>query len=122
MASAGRRARASVRGYRKRAVSASGLDRVGTAWQGLPERVRSLAPVVIVIALAVTYPFYVESLPTNIPVILTFPPLHDAVTIPAISRTSQTEMWIPPEFDAMPTEPKWKCTCWNWPEASQPHV
>ena len=81
MASAGRRARASVRGYRKRAVSASGLDRVGTAWQGLPERVRSLAPVVIVIALAVTYPFYVESLPTNIPVILTFPPLHDAVTI-----------------------------------------
>ena len=81
MASAGRRARASVRGYRNRAVRASGLERVGAAWQELPERVRSLAPVVIVIALAVTYPFYVDSLPTNIPVILTFPPLHDAVTI-----------------------------------------
>jgi branched-chain amino acid transport system permease protein len=81
MASAGRRARASMRGYRNRAVNASGLDRIGAAWQGLPERVRALTPVVIVIALAVTYPFYVDSLPTNIPVILTFPPLHDAVTI-----------------------------------------
>jgi branched-chain amino acid transport system permease protein len=36
---------------------------------------------VIVVALAVTYPFYVSSLPTNIPVILSFPPLHDTVTI-----------------------------------------
>ena len=32
-------------------------------------------------ALAVTYPFYVASLPTNVPVILSFPPLHDSVTI-----------------------------------------
>ena len=81
MASAGRRARASMRGYRQRAVRASGLSRVADAWGTLPERVQSLAPVVIVVALAVTYPFYVESLPTNIPVILTFPPLHDSVTI-----------------------------------------
>jgi branched-chain amino acid transport system permease protein len=70
-----------VRGYRDRAVRASGLQRVGVAWGTLPERVRGLTPVVIVVALAVTYPFYVSSLPTNIPVILSFPPLHDAVTI-----------------------------------------
>ena len=81
MASAGRRARASMRGYRQRALSASGLDRVGVAWGRLPERARGLTPIVLVVGLAVTYPFYVASLPTNIPVILTFPPLHDAVTI-----------------------------------------
>jgi len=81
LASAGRRARASMRGYRKRAVQASGLDRVGAAWLELPERFRSLAPVVIVVALAVTYPFYISSLPTNIPVIVQLPPLHDTVTI-----------------------------------------
>ena len=81
MASAGRRARSSVRGYRDRAVRASGLQRVGVAWGSLPERFRGLTPVVIVVALAVTYPFYVSSLPTNIPVILSFPPLHDTVTI-----------------------------------------
>ena len=70
-----------MRGYRKRAVQASGLDRVGAAWLELPERFRSLAPVVIVVALAVTYPFYISSLPTNIPVIVQLPPLHDTVTI-----------------------------------------
>jgi branched-chain amino acid transport system permease protein len=70
-----------MRGYRQRAVRASGLSRAGEAWNALPERVRSLAPVSIVIALAVTYPFYVSSLPTNIPVIGQLPPLHDSVTI-----------------------------------------
>jgi len=81
MTSAGRRARASARGYRKRALRASGLQRVAVAWGTLPERFRGLAPVVIVVVLAVTYPFYVSSLPTNVPVILSFPPLHDSVTI-----------------------------------------
>jgi branched-chain amino acid transport system permease protein len=70
-----------MRGYRKRAVHASGLGRVGAAWLELPERFRSLAPVATVVALAVTYPFYVSSLPTNIPVIVQLPPLHDTVTI-----------------------------------------
>jgi branched-chain amino acid transport system permease protein len=81
VASAGRRARASARGYRDRAMRATRLQRLGLAWQSLPERVRGLTPVVIVVALAVTYPFYVSSLPTNIPVILSFPPLRDTVTI-----------------------------------------
>ena len=70
-----------MRGYRQRAVRASRLSRVAEAWGTLPERTRSLTPVVIVVALAVTYPFYVDSVPTNLPVIKTVPPLHDAVTI-----------------------------------------
>jgi branched-chain amino acid transport system permease protein len=80
-ASRRRRARATARGYRDRAVQASGLHRVGTAWGRLPSVVRSNAALVIVVALAVTYPFYVASLPTNIPVMESFPPLHDTVTI-----------------------------------------
>src|SRR5207249_9947871 len=32
-------------------------------------------------SLAITYPFYVANLPTNIPVILTLPTVHDTVTI-----------------------------------------
>jgi branched-chain amino acid transport system permease protein len=70
-----------MRGYRQRASRATGLSRVGEAWNSLPERVRVWIPVAIVTVLAVTYPFYVENLPTNIPVIEQFPPLHDTVTI-----------------------------------------
>ena len=81
MATASRNARASFRDYRQRAVRASGLSRVAEEWNALPERVQTLAPVAIVVTLAVTYPFYVSSLPTNIPVIVQFPPLHDTVTI-----------------------------------------
>jgi branched-chain amino acid transport system permease protein len=76
-----RRARASARGYRDRLVVSTGLGRAGAAWNRLPHRVREAAPVVIVGGLAVTYPFYVDSLPTNIPLILSFPTLHDTVTI-----------------------------------------
>jgi branched-chain amino acid transport system permease protein len=83
VAAAGRRARAraSAREYRRRAADASGLSGVGEWWNSLPERTRSWIPVIIAVGLAVTYPFYVDSLPTNIPIILQFPPLHDAVTI-----------------------------------------
>ncbi|HKD33372.1 MAG TPA: branched-chain amino acid ABC transporter permease [Gaiellaceae bacterium] len=79
--SAGSRARASVRGYRERATRASGLSRVGEWWRSRPERTRSWIPVAIVVTLAVLYPFYVDNLPTNIPIIEQFPPLHDTVTI-----------------------------------------
>ena len=75
------RARASMRGYRRRATEASGLNRVGGGWNELPEHLRKWIPVSLVTALAVTYPFYVAHLPTNIPVIETLPPLHDTVTI-----------------------------------------
>ena len=81
MATASRRARVSMREYRQRAVQASGLDRVAEEWGKLPEQVQRFGPVAIVVVLAVLYPFYVTSLPTNIPVIQQFPPLHDTVTI-----------------------------------------
>ena len=80
-ASRGRRARASVRGYRDRAARSREAQRVGNAWGRLPPIVRTNAVLLIVVTLAVTYPFYVDSLPTNIPVIESFPPLHDTVTI-----------------------------------------
>ena len=80
-ASRRRRARSSVRGYRDRAARSSGAQRVGTEWGRLPPIIRNNAVLLIVVTLAVTYPFYVDSLPTNIPVIESFPPLHDTVTI-----------------------------------------
>jgi len=80
-ASRRRRARSSVRGYRDRAARSGGAQRVGTAWGRLPPIIRNNAVLLIVVTLAVTYPFYVDSLPTNIPVIESFPPLHDTVTI-----------------------------------------
>src|SRR2546425_5906274 len=70
-----------MRGYRRRAVRATGLSRVAERWNALPERVRSLTPVVIVVALAITYPFYVGHLPTKFRVTEILPPLHDTVTI-----------------------------------------
>jgi branched-chain amino acid transport system permease protein len=80
-ASRRRRARSSVRGYRDRAARSSGAQRVGNAWGRLPPIIRKNAVLLIVVTLAVTYPFYLDSLPTNIPVIESFPPLHDTVTI-----------------------------------------
>jgi len=79
--SRGRRARASARGYRDRAAQSSGAQRVGNTWGRLPPIIRKNAVLLIVVTLAVTYPFYLDSLPTNIPVIESFPPLHDTVTI-----------------------------------------
>jgi len=35
---------------------------------------------------------------------------------------SKIEMWIPVSLEPTPIAPKWKLTCWNCPEASQPAV
>jgi branched-chain amino acid transport system permease protein len=77
----GRQARAYARNRLGRAAKASRLDVARTHWQRIPAPVRSLVPLGIFLTLAVTYPFYVDSLPTNVPLILTFPGLHSAVTI-----------------------------------------
>ena len=81
MAGRRQRSRASLRGYRGQVASSTGLHRVGAAWNQLPERTRSLIPFFALLTIAVTYPLYVDSLPTNVPVILTFPDMHSAVTI-----------------------------------------
>ena len=81
MPSRSRRARASARGYAAQLARTIYLDRVHSAWLRIPAPVRGPLPLGVVVGLAVAYPFYVDSLPTNIPVILTLPTLHDTVTI-----------------------------------------
>src|SRR5215212_18792 len=76
-----RRGRPSFRRYAAEGARTARLDRVAAAWRRIPARPRGLVPVALFVCLAVTYPFYVENLPTNIPVILTLPTVHDAVSI-----------------------------------------
>ena len=77
----GRQARAYVRGRVGRIAERTGLDRVAAQWRRLPHRFRGWVPLIVLVTLAITYPFYVDGLPTNVPLILTFPGLHSAVTI-----------------------------------------
>src|SRR3954454_14297335 len=77
----GRRMREYTRGQAGRTAEATRLDFLHAQWRRLPQRVRGQLPLVVVLVLAVTYPFYVGGLPTNIPVILTLPTVHDTVTI-----------------------------------------
>jgi branched-chain amino acid transport system permease protein len=77
----GRQARAYARSHLGRAAKASRLDLANAQWQRIPASLRNLVPLAILLPLAVTYPFYVSSLPTNVPLILTFPGLHSSVTI-----------------------------------------
>src|SRR5439155_16186376 len=57
------------------------LDPLFAAWRRLPQGLRAVVPALVVIVLAVTYPYYVSSLPTDVPVILQFPDVGAAVTI-----------------------------------------
>src|ERR671938_121201 len=77
----GRRAQAAMRGYRSSLARRSRLSRLGAEWRRIPEPVRNWVPFLVLVTLAITYPFYVSGLPSNIPLILTFPGLHSAVTI-----------------------------------------
>ena len=81
MAARGHRTRASLRGYRRQFAQRARLDRVGAAWGQLPAPVRTYVPALAMFTLAATYPFYVDSLPSNVPLILTFPDMRSAVTI-----------------------------------------
>jgi branched-chain amino acid transport system permease protein len=58
-----------------------GLEVVGRYWRRLPDRLAGAVPVLVLVVLAVTYPWYVGSLPTNVPLINTFPSIHSSVTI-----------------------------------------
>jgi len=57
------------------------LDPLFATWRRLPHGLRGAVPAIVVIALALTYPYYVSSLPTDVPVILSFPDVGAAVTI-----------------------------------------
>jgi branched-chain amino acid transport system permease protein len=77
----GRQARRYVRGHADRYAEAAGIDRARARWRRVPSRFRGWVPLIVLLTLAITYPWYVSSLPTNIPLILTFPGLHSSVTI-----------------------------------------
>jgi len=64
-----------------RLAKRTGLDRAHAQWRRIPQRYRTWIPFLILLGLAVTYPFYVGNVPANIPLILTLPTVHDSVTI-----------------------------------------
>jgi branched-chain amino acid transport system permease protein len=57
------------------------LDPVVGLWHRIPARVRGWIPVLALVLLVATYPYYVSSLPTDVPLILAFPDVGSAVTI-----------------------------------------
>jgi branched-chain amino acid transport system permease protein len=57
------------------------LDPLFAAWRRIPTRVRGWLPALVVALLAATYPYYVSSLPTDVPLILAFPDVGASVTI-----------------------------------------
>jgi branched-chain amino acid transport system permease protein len=60
---------------------ANRLGPVHARWRRLPPRVRTLIPAVTLIALGALYPVYVDSLPTGIPIVRTFPSVDTSVFI-----------------------------------------
>jgi branched-chain amino acid transport system permease protein len=76
-----RQFRARVNAGSGRLAKRTGLDRARAQWRRIPHRYRTWIPFLIVVGLAIAYPFYVTHTPTNIPLILTLPTVHDTVTI-----------------------------------------
>ena len=75
-------ARAKMRSYRAEAVQRSGLNTLRRQWYRLPSPVRRFGPALLVLVVAVLYPFYLSNLPSgNVPLIYSFPSVRSAVTI-----------------------------------------
>ena len=79
-------ARATMRSYRSQAAHRSGLNAARATlrrgWYRLPGPVRRFGPAILVLIVAVLYPYYLSSLPTgNVPLIYSFPSVRSAVTI-----------------------------------------
>jgi branched-chain amino acid transport system permease protein len=73
-------ASARASGWRRRASDALRVDALRAQWNRLPRRVRGPAVPVLVILLAILYPYYNESLP-GIPIFGSFPSVDTAVTM-----------------------------------------
>jgi branched-chain amino acid transport system permease protein len=63
-----------VRGHRA-------FGEAGRQWRRLPPRARTAIPFAALLAIAVLYPYYVTSLPRNVPLILNFPTVGSAVIV-----------------------------------------
>src|SRR6185503_1630555 len=75
-------ARSAMRSYKKQAAEKSGMHHVRAWWNRLPGPVRRFGPAILVLIVAVLYPYYLSSLPTgNVPLIYSFPSVRSAVTI-----------------------------------------
>ena len=75
-------ARARMRSYRAEAAQRSGLNTLRRQWYRLPSPVRRFGPALLVLVVAVLYPFYLSNLPSgNVPLIYSFPSVRSAVTI-----------------------------------------
>jgi branched-chain amino acid transport system permease protein len=75
-------ARSAVRSYKKQAAEKSGMHHVRAWWDRLPGPVRRYGPALLVLIVAVLYPYYLANLPTgNVPLIYSFPSVRSAVTI-----------------------------------------
>ena len=73
------RARGAYHSYRSQAAQRSGLNTLGAEWRKLPGPVRTFAPIAILLPIAITYPFYLSSLPSgNVPLIYSFPSVRSA--------------------------------------------
>jgi branched-chain amino acid transport system permease protein len=70
-----------VRERLHRAGRLEALDPVLGMWSRIPSHIRALIPILAFVVLAATYPYYVSSLPTDVPLILAFPDVGSAVTI-----------------------------------------
>jgi branched-chain amino acid transport system permease protein len=71
-----------MRSYKQQAAQKSGMHHVRSWWYRLPEPVRRFGPALLVLIVAVLYPYYLSSLPAgNVPLIYSFPSVRSAVTI-----------------------------------------
>jgi branched-chain amino acid transport system permease protein len=64
---------------RVRNAGGGGLGPVTRTWNTLPRWARTAIPALALLAIGGLYPLYVESLPTNVPIIVNFPSVSTAV-------------------------------------------
>ena len=79
MATTGRTGGKEARLERVRSAGGGALAPVSRGWNQLPGWLRTAIPALLLLAIAVFYPYYVESLPDNVPVIINFPSVSTAV-------------------------------------------
>jgi branched-chain amino acid transport system permease protein len=81
VATRGRATGKAARGRLRDLARAGRLDDAAAHWRRLPDRLRTAIPALALIAIGALYPLYVESLPTGIPAIRSFPAVDTGVFI-----------------------------------------
>jgi branched-chain amino acid transport system permease protein len=81
VATTGRTGKEAMRRRMKVVRGHPAFGEAGRQWRRLPPRARTAIPLMALLAVAVLYPFYVASLPRNVPLILNFPTVGSAVIV-----------------------------------------